>query len=145
MISTRVVPSEKGHYLLSLKSNQSELFEDVVCGFKAKSSDCFSEEWEYSSSRFETRKCRILLAKDVLLDENLSVWARLKTLIQIESERHLGADIQRETRYYISSEEDLSADYLNELVRRHWGIENKLHWHLDETFARQKNEKKSFK
>ncbi|WP_394363743.1 ISAs1 family transposase [Capnocytophaga canimorsus] len=41
---------------------------------------------------------------------------------------------QRETRYYISSEEGLSADYFNELVRGHWGIENKLHWHLDVTF-----------
>ncbi|WP_172916166.1 ISAs1 family transposase [Capnocytophaga canimorsus] len=129
-----LIMAKKGHYLLSLKSNQSELFEDVVCGFKARSSDCFSEEWEYSSSRFETRKCRILQAKDVLLDENLSVWAGLKTLIQIESERHLGADIQKETRYYISSEEGLSADYFNELVRGHWGIENKLHWHLDVTF-----------
>lgn len=129
-----VIMAKKGHYLLSLKSNQSELFEDVVCGFKARSSDCFSEEWEYSSSRFEIRKCRILQAKDVLLDENLSVWEGLKTLIQIESERYLDADIQKETRYYISSEEGLSADYFNELVRGHWGIENKLHWHLDVTF-----------
>ncbi|MFK8273542.1 ISAs1 family transposase [Capnocytophaga canimorsus] len=39
-----LIMAKKGHYLLSLKSNQSELFEDVVCGFKARSSDCFSEE-----------------------------------------------------------------------------------------------------
>ncbi|CEN50986.1 transposase (fragment) [Capnocytophaga canimorsus] len=75
------------------------------------------------------------------LTKILSVWVGLKTLIQIESERYLGADIQKETRYYISSEEGLSAAYFNELVRGHWEIENKLHWHLDETFARQKNEK----
>lgn len=129
-----LIIEKKGHYLLSLKSNQSELFDDVVCGFKAKSSDCFSEQWEYSSSRFEVRKCRILQAKDVLLSENLLAWAGLKTLIQIESERHLGGEIQKETRYYISSEEGLSAAYFNALVRGHWGIENKLHWHLDVTF-----------
>ncbi|MFK8289121.1 ISAs1 family transposase [Capnocytophaga canimorsus] len=38
-----VIMAKKGHYLLSLKSNQSELFEDVVCGFKARSSDCFQK------------------------------------------------------------------------------------------------------
>ncbi|GJQ03801.1 hypothetical protein CAPN009_02160 [Capnocytophaga canimorsus] len=70
----------------------------------------------------------------MLLDENLSVWAGLKTLIQIESERYLGVDIQKETRYYISNEEGVSVAYFNELVRGHWGIENKLHWHLDVTF-----------
>ncbi|MFK8273307.1 ISAs1 family transposase [Capnocytophaga canimorsus] len=76
----------------------------------------------------------MLQAKDVLLDENLSVWAGLKTLIQIESERYLGVDIQKETRYYISNEEGVSVAYFNELVRGYWGIENKLHWHLDVTF-----------
>jgi len=40
----------------------------------------------------------------------------------------------KETRYYISDEEELSANYFNALVRGHWGIENHLHWHLDVTF-----------
>jgi predicted transposase YbfD/YdcC len=39
-----------------------------------------------------------------------------------------------ETRYYISSEHGLSANYFNALVRGHWAIENQLHWHLDVTF-----------
>ena len=125
---------KKGHYLLSLKENQLDLFEDTKLGFKLKSTDCFSDEWEYSSARFETRKCSVIAAKDVLLEENLSAWAGLKTLIKIESTRQIDGNTTEETRYYISSEEGFSACYYNSLVRGHWGIENKLHWHLDVTF-----------
>lgn len=129
-----LIIEKKGNYLLSLKGNQSELLDDVICGFKTKSSDSFSEDWEYTGGRFETRKCSILSAKEVLLEENLSLWSGLKTLIKVESSRQMGDEISHETRYYISSQEGFSASHYNALVRGHWGIENKLHWHLDVSF-----------
>ena len=36
----------------------------------------------------------------------------------------------RETAYYLLST-PLSAERLNEMVRSHWGVENRLHWRLD--------------
>lgn len=39
-----------------------------------------------------------------------------------------------ETRYYINSQENISAEKCNEISRGHWSIENHLHWHLDVTF-----------
>jgi predicted transposase YbfD/YdcC len=35
-----------------------------------------------------------------------------------------------ETAYYLLST-PLSAERLNEVVRSHWGVENRLHWRLD--------------
>jgi predicted transposase YbfD/YdcC len=35
-----------------------------------------------------------------------------------------------ETAYYLLSQA-LSAERLNEVVRSHWGVENRLHWRLD--------------
>lgn len=130
--------SQKGHYLFCLKSNQSDLYDEVVSGFKTIKSNDFSEEWEYQNSRFETRKCSIIKAESVMLPEVLTKWKGLKTLIKIESERILGNEKQVQTRYCISSEEYEKASYYSALVRGHWSIENQLHWHLDVTFNEDK-------
>ena len=123
-----------GHYLLSLKENQRELYDDVVCGFKACRADSVSEQWEYDHGRFEVRKCGIIQSKNALLSEIHEQWSGLKTLVKVEASRTVKDREMKETRYYISDEEGLSAAYFNALVRGHWGIENHLHWHLDVTF-----------
>jgi predicted transposase YbfD/YdcC len=131
-IASQIV-DKKGHYLLAVKKNQNNLLEDISCSFKATRSVDLSEEWEYERGRFETRKCSLLPAQEVLLDENISQWKHIKTLIKIESERIIGEKKTIQTRYYISDKEGKAA-YFNRLVRERWGIENGLHWHLDVTF-----------
>lgn len=125
---------QQGDYLLSVKSNQLELYEDVVCGFKAVKETDFSEQWEYQNSRYETRKCSIIEARSALLEETLNQWKGIKTLVKIESERIVEGEKKVQTRYYISSEDFKKSKYYNTLVRGHWSIENHLHWHLDVTF-----------
>ena len=126
--------AQKGHYFLALKQNQPELYQDVIGSFKACHPESIKEEWEYERGRFEVRKCSILYAKNVLLEENLEEWSELKTLVKIEAMRMIGKKHSHEVRYYISDEENLPASYYNALARGHWGIENHLHWHLDVTF-----------
>lgn len=129
-----LIVEKKGHYLLALKGNQQDLLDDVSCGFKANPAESVCEEWEYDHGRYETRKCSIIKAHDVVLEENLISWQGLKTLVKVEALRRINNIESTETRYYISDEEDLPAKYFNALVRGHWGIENQLHWHLDVTF-----------
>jgi predicted transposase YbfD/YdcC len=61
--------------------------------------------------------------------------------VRIESSRYHKATgkQENETRYSISS---LKADakQINQTIRLHWGIENKLHWILDVAFGRIKAE-----
>jgi len=52
---------------------------------------------------------------------------------RVESEVERDGNIQRETRYYVSSAA-LSAAMFGRVVRAHWGIENNLHWQLDVSF-----------
>jgi hypothetical protein len=62
-------------------------------------------------------------------------WRNLKSIIMVKSERLLpGQPAAVEKRYYISS---LSANALKigRAIRKHWGIENNLHRHLDVNFA----------
>ncbi len=51
----------------------------------------------------------------------------------VESERRVGGDISKEKRFFISSL-DSDAKAFGNTVRKHWGIENSLHWTLDIAF-----------
>lgn len=128
------IQEQNGHYILAVKKNQKELYEDVVCAFKANKAFSTDDEWEYASGRFETRTCSILTAKSTLLEEVFCEWKGLQTLIKIEATRTINEKVSTQIRYYISDENELKAQYFNRLTRGHWGIENHLHWHLDVTF-----------
>jgi predicted transposase YbfD/YdcC len=123
-----------GHYLLALKENQGNLYEDAVFGFKTCPVESVSEDWEYDHGRYEVRKCSIIPSEKVLLPEIQKQWNGLKTLVRVEASRQIKDRQEKETRYYISDEEGLNASCFNASVRGHWGIENHLHRHLDITF-----------
>jgi predicted transposase YbfD/YdcC len=128
------IRENKGHYILSVKANQQGLLEDMECAFKTHGGHHFTEESECGHGRMETRKCSILPAKDFLPEENLSAWKDLTTLVKVDAVSKIKGAVTAETRYYISDEQINNASCYNSLIRDHWSIENKLHWHLDVTF-----------
>jgi predicted transposase YbfD/YdcC len=126
----------KGHaeYLLSLKKNQKQTFQDVEDCFRFTQQIAFHEEWEYDHGRYETRRCDII---KLTADEQhtlFSEWEGLQYLVRVQASRQTSKGTSQETRYYLSNAQQGSPDYFNKLVRGHWGIENHLHWHLDVTF-----------
>jgi predicted transposase YbfD/YdcC len=128
------IKEQHGHYLLAVKKNQKDLFEDIECAFKANKAITSDDDWEYAKGRKELRKCSILSADECLLAEVFQAWEGLKTIVKIESTRIIEQVSNVEIRYYISDQEDCSPQYFSSLSRGHWGIENQLHWHLDVTF-----------
>jgi predicted transposase YbfD/YdcC len=124
----------KGHYMLSVKGSQKELLEDMECAFKTHQGYRHAEETDCGHGRIETRRCSILPAGDFLMEENLSPWKDIATLVRVDATREIKGVLTKETRYYISDEIVDNAAYYNSLARGHWAIENKLHWHLDVTF-----------
>lgn len=153
-IASKII-EKGGHYILSVKLNQSDLYHEIEDSFKylggKKSNESipnnqdevqsgqYNETWEYDHGRYEKRQCRILKAKDVIYEELLSKWEGLSTLIEISSERIVNDTIYTETRYYIGSRNNKFADYFNAATRGHWSIENRLHWHLDVTFGEDRS------
>ena len=125
---------QQGHYFLSVKGNQESLLDDIECAFKVNRGYDISEDIEKDHGRIETRRCSILPAKEFVLDDTLSTWRDLKTLIKIEATREIKGEVQYEVRYYISDETEQLAAYYKDLAKGHWSIENQLHWHLDVTF-----------
>ena len=68
--------------------------------------------------------------------EALSEWSQLRSVVGVEAIRTVQGESETnaEIRYFLSSRraEDES---LKDAARRHWSIENSLHWVLDVTFG----------
>jgi len=126
-------------YLLALKDNQPTLREEVAAFFEHACSDrtvdakpvLTRETVDKAHGRLEVR--RTSCSNDVAWVGASVQWKGLRTLVRIERERTVGNKTSVETAYYLTS---LPADpaRLGDLVRRHWSIENELHWVLDVTF-----------
>ena len=132
------IVAQGGDYVLALKGNQGNLFEDVQQIFEqAKAQDFQGIEHDFYQTidaehgRIEKRRCWSLGQVDYLIDAEQ--WSQFTSIAMVESERQCEGQTSRELRYYISS---LSPDaqQLAESIRSHWGIENPLHWVLDVAF-----------
>jgi predicted transposase YbfD/YdcC len=125
-------------YLLAVKDNQPTLNVEVSTILDhcrrapAAFGVDFHETRETGHGRTEVRRC---WTTDMV--ESLSQsgeWHGLRSLVMLEAERTVAGHISTERRYFISSRKSLSAETALHAVRRHWGIENELHWVLDVVF-----------
>ena len=89
---------------------------------------------EKGHGRIERRRCRAIGDPDYLayIDPD-HAWPNLRSVVCIESTRRIGDAVSTEARHYLSS---LPADaaLLQQAIRSHWGVENRLHWVLDLAF-----------
>lgn len=92
---------------------------------------------EKDHGRVETRKCSLLPAIEYLMEENIKAWKDITTLVRVETETFSDGKTTSTTWYYISDKEEERLGYFQMLVRDHWSIENRLHWHLDVTFKEE--------
>ena len=93
----------------------------------------FAKTTDGEHGRIEQRRCWTVPVEATGLIDTEG-WRGLRTVALIERERTTQAKTTRERGYYISS---LGADAqrLMEVVRRHWQVENRLHWVLDVSFG----------
>ena len=135
------IVKQKGDYLLALKGNQGNFHEEVVSFLTISKEDNFKnvdhdfhEEVDAGHGRVETRRAYAVDFKKYKkhMPEGIK-WKKLTSIIMVETVRE-GRDFKTfDTRFYISSC-DASAKPLLHASRKHWGVENSLHWTLDVTF-----------
>jgi predicted transposase YbfD/YdcC len=92
----------------------------------------YYEEHDAGHGRIEFRQCWTLTPNSEYFS-SLDKWVNLKSLVMIKSSREFKGNITQETRFFITSLEPNAKKILNS-VRKHWEIENSLHWTLDMTF-----------
>lgn len=129
----------KAEFCLAVKGNQPTLYQAMIAFFNDHLDDNFArtksrsfETEEKGHGREESRWYHICPVPADLPDRER--WSKLKAIgIAISHTQRDGKDCY-EVRYYILSKY-LSGRRFAEAVRRHWSIENSLHWQLDVTFG----------
>lgn len=139
----QTIVTRQGHYVLALKANQPETwgmtrqtFAAVAAGTHTVDRLDWHETLDKGHGRLERRTCRVIedAATIAWLQTNAAgAWSGLRTLVELQTRRQRGETVHEETRYYLSSLAP-DAERLNRVVRRHWAIENELHWVLDRVF-----------
>jgi predicted transposase YbfD/YdcC len=130
---------QKGDYVLALKGNHPNLYQDVVQLFKwARQQDWKGIEHQFHQTinkdhgRIEIRRHWTMGNTEYLY--GAEQWKGLQSIGMVESERRVKEKITVEQRYYLMSIES-DAQRFAQSVRSHWGIENQLHWVLDVSFC----------
>jgi predicted transposase YbfD/YdcC len=125
-----------GNYVISLKGNQGTLHEDVELFLEDEENSPFQhEENDKGHGRIEQRVAGV--SHDIDWLQKIHKWPGLKSIGKVTAKVWKKGKETTETRYYISSL-PLDAGQLNNIVRKHWGIENQLHWRLDVVFNEDK-------
>jgi predicted transposase YbfD/YdcC len=140
-IASAIVAKE-ADYILAVKGNQGELHEQVQESFRFLQPISAAQEIDLGHGRIEKRVCSVIY--DLSMIEHKDQWTKLHSLIKIDAERQIKStgEVQKETRYYISSLQT-DAQQLNHCVRSHWKIENSLHWILDVAFHEDQSRKRA--
>ncbi len=132
-----LIKKKEGQYLLAVKNNQPTLHADIKKAFESKpegfilESDC---DVDKGHGRIETRKIEV--CREISFLSSSKKWAGISFFAKITRTRTILRDnsSSEEEAYYIGSDRTASAKIISGQVRKHWSIENNLHWVLDVAF-----------
>jgi predicted transposase YbfD/YdcC len=136
----QTIVAHDADYVLALKDNQGQLYEDVQLLFndletsQSQTYACdYAKPVEKGHGRIEIRECWAISDPEILCHRRgFERWANLQTVSRIRAQRWIGDEKSCEDRYHIASL--TGAQRVLGTVRSHWGIENELHWTLDIAF-----------
>jgi predicted transposase YbfD/YdcC len=126
---------KKADYVLALKKNHCDLYDDVDTYFKNENEAQFvtTKTIGKDHGRIEKRVYRTMKNISWLMQKN--EWKNLQTIAQVTSSRTTFLGEETSTRYYLTSLSIDKFDLICKAIRSHWKIENSLHWCLDVIFS----------
>lgn len=131
----------KADYVLSLKANHPTLYGQVKVWFETAQAQGFAgievsvdKRTESGHHRIKTRQVCCVSVTQLPPLHQQEAWMGLQSVVMVVRTRQLWNKTTHEVQFYLTSLESDAAT-VGRAIRLHWGIENKLHWTLDVTFA----------
>ena len=129
-VTAQQIVDQGGDYALALKGKQGTLHDDVRRFLDDPQSAVSRSDpvVDGDHGRIETRMATVSTDVDWLQEDHQ--WPGLMAIGKVDRSRETAGKTTTETAYYLLSTA-LSGERLNQVVRSHWGVENRLHWRLD--------------
>jgi len=124
-----------GDYLLALEDNHPTVHHEINDFFdrRINTGDVVSiEHVDKDHGRLEVR--RVHVSDQIRWFDDRKKWRNLQAIVRVHSERTLNGTTSIEHREYLCSLPLADAQRIADATRRHWSVENTLHWSLDVTF-----------
>ena len=143
--NVKAVISKGGDYCVALKANQGNFYKDVQDYFDEDRLLIIESGYEgaYQLTREKNNEAVITYeyyqTEKVNWYPDIKLWEGLKSigLVKKTIDQSDGTRVE-EKRYYISSLL-LDISVFSNAIRKHWNVENKLHWQMDFTFKSDDN------
>jgi len=129
-IAEKIIEKE-ADYCLGLKGNQSNLHENVKLYFENLPAEQNAVTKGKDHGRIEKRE--YFLETDIDWLTQKEDWIGLNAIGAVKSTVCEKEKTRIETRYFITTLTNVNQ--FADVVRKHWSIENQLHWQLDVTFG----------
>lgn len=146
---TEKIIEGKGDYIIALKENQKNclsLAKDLIYeqGYMGNCNVVTRHHsFNEGHGRREERTCIVVSYGDIMQKMFKDKFIGLKSVTGITSRRTVlsTGETSEETRYYITSLSNEDPEKIANAIRKHWTIENNLHWQLDITFREDESRK----
>ncbi len=132
-------------YVVPVKGNHSTFYQELTEFFDEQEIECIiAGKLNTGYQKYSEYKNGALIIYEYFQTLETSWYAEKKEWEKLTSFGMVKKTIEKkektsvEYRYYISSL-DINIILFAKAVRDYWGVENKLHWHLDFTFRQDKN------
>jgi predicted transposase YbfD/YdcC len=129
------IVQQKADYTIQLKANQSNALDSVQTCFDIPSKSQNFGSWEDESTKERTGVVqRQYQVCSTLKDMPFLEFTGLKSIVKVlKTITQMDGVVSHEVRYYLSSLTEPKT--IASSIRRHWAIENNLHWQLDVSFG----------
>jgi predicted transposase YbfD/YdcC len=140
-IASKII-EKQADYILAVKGNQGNLEQAIADTVLFEKPETSSVQEDFGHGRIESRTCYAYSELGHI--EGYEKWGGLKSIVKIETETYekVSGKTTKEQRYYISSLPP-DAKVLNSNIRKHWSVENNLHWTLDVEFGEDRSRKRT--
>ncbi len=119
--------------MLTVKENQPQLYNDIKLYFETEREHLTDTAKTVGKSHGRQEVREMVISKDIGWLDPEGRWKNISGIGMLtSSQQRTGSDeIQEAVHYVIFSGKDMTASQVLDAKRKHWDIENGLHWRLD--------------